>query len=65
MLSHIKMVIFNYKSVVNGDIAPRRLITTGLNGAVIEWDLINLQPRKIIDLGDAGIWDSVSTIENI
>ena len=48
-----------YKYLVSGEIAPRRLITTGLNGAVIDWDLINLQPRKIIDLGDAGIWDSV------
>jgi len=44
-------------NLVTGKLMPRRLITTGLNGAVIDWDLINLQPRKIIDTGDIGIWD--------
>ena len=41
----------------SGDVCPRRLITTGLNGAVIERDFITNQPRKIIDLGDVAIWD--------
>jgi hypothetical protein len=43
--------------VVEGKQAPRRLISVGLNGAIIDWDLITLQPRKIIDVGDIAIWD--------
>lgn len=50
-------------SIVSGKTAPRRLITTGLNGAVIDWDLVSLQPRKIIHTGDVGIWDSVRNLQ--
>jgi hypothetical protein len=40
--------------------AVHRLFTTGLNGAVTEWDLAEMGPRKILDVGDMGIWDCVS-----
>lgn len=53
--------LYTYNSTA-GTVLPRRLITTGLNGAVIEWDLLNLQPRKIIDLGDVGVWNSCLSI---
>jgi len=52
--------LIKFLNLVSGKVVPRKLISTGLNGAVIEWDLINLQPRKIIDIGDTGIWNCVS-----
>lgn len=60
MVREVVYHLIKLLNLVSGKVVPRKLISTGLNGAVIEWDLINLQPRKIIDIGDVGIWNCVS-----
>lgn len=47
-----------YKSNEKGkEQRKRRLITTGLNGLVIEWDLLTMKPRAKY-ASHSGIWDS-------
>lgn len=47
-----------YKTDENNDsFKKRRLITTGLNGTVIEWDLLNKCPKSKYS-AHAAIWQS-------
>lgn len=36
--------------------APERLFSAGLNGEIIEWDLVRLQPKFVTIVGAGGIW---------